>query len=189
MGDEYYDYYKKCCDFNCDFCLGSGTTRDCILSCTTFDCKEECCRKCFGVVVPVVGVGGFYACKECNQLMKECAGCMYKAGADCNEGCKQFKKNMEQAIEKRRQEREAQLRARPLAENIMNGPPVKSPPQALLLDYAGGKKSKSKSKGLRRRKSKSNNNNSTRGLIRRKSKSKSRGLRRRKSKPNHSRKY
>ena len=185
---EYYNYYKKCCDFNCDFCLGSGTTRDCILSCTTFDCKEECCRKCFGVVVPVVGVGGFYACKECNQLMKECAGCMYKAGADCNEGCKQFKKNMEQAIEKRRQEREAQLRARPLAKNIMNsGPPVESPPQALLDDYAGGKKSKSKSKGLRRRKSKSNN--STRGLIRRKSKSKSRGLRRRKSKPNHSRKY
>jgi len=172
--------YTQYCGVNCDFCLGPRTTRDCV-ECSRYGCASyECFKKCCDIVVPVFGVGGFYACKECKELMKGCKGCMKNAGEACSAECIKFKKEMTSVIERRRlqQEREAQARDfPPMAANSMSHPPGVTRPQSAQYEELelGGKNSKSR--GLRRRKSKSK----SRGLRRRKSKSKSRGLRRRKT--------
>jgi len=157
--------YTQYCGVNCDFCLGPRTTRDCV-ECSRYGCaSKECFKKCCDIVVPVFGVGGFYACKECKELMKGCKGCMKNAGEACSAECIKFKKEMTSVIERRRlqQEREAQARDfPPMAANSMS-PPGVTRPQSAQYQELGGKNSKS------------------RGLRRRKSKSKSRGLRRRKT--------
>jgi len=167
--------YTQYCGINCDFCFGAHSTTECV-ECSRFPCSasKECLKKCFGTVVPVLGVGSFLLCKECKELMKGCEGCMKNAGEACSADCENFKDNMERAIKRwrLRQEQEERERLRlsmpPMAANSMS---VTPPPVAHL----GGKKYKSR--GLRRRKSKSKLS----GLRRRKSKSKSRGLRRRKT--------
>jgi hypothetical protein len=170
--------YTQCCGANCDLCLGPRTTMDCVecglVPCSTSTSTVECVRKCCGIVVPVFGFGSFLLCKECRELINGCEGCVRNAGEACSADCKEFKINIERAIERRRlrQEREAQERLRlsmpPMAANSMS---VTPPPVAHL----GGKNSKSKC--LRRRKYKYK----SRGLRRRKSKYQSRGLRRRRT--------
>ena len=173
--------YTQYCGVNCDFCLGPRTTMDCV-KCSRYGwASMECFKKCCGLVVPVFGFGSFLLCKECKELMKGCEGCMRNAGEACSVDCKNFKINMQRAIEGRRlrQEREAQERLlrsmAPMAANSMYGDGVTRPRQSAQSEGFGGKNSKSR--GLRRRKSKSK----SRCLIRRKSKYKSRGLRRRKT--------
>jgi len=164
--------YTQYCGVNCDFCLGPHSTAECVeCSRFPFSASKECLKKCCGTVVPVLGVGSFLLCKECKELMKGCEGCMKNAGEACSADCKNFKDNMERAIEQRR----LQWRTMPIVSNSMFSPAVQRPQQAAAYEQLGGKNSKSR--GLRRRKSKSK----SRGLRRRKTKSKSRGLRRRKT--------